>query len=98
MCSLESGPDTTPYHPQSKGVVARGNRVLGDALQAMLLNRGQDDWDLVLPQLLRAFPGTPHACTRKTVNLLMLERELHLPDLLTSNPHLRASGTPRVHT
>ena len=30
--------------------------------------------------------GTPHAGTGETANLLMLGRELHLPDLLTSNP------------
>ena len=60
--------------------------MLGDALRALLLDRGQEDWDLVLPQLLRAFRGTPHAGTGETANLLMLGRELRLPDLLTSNP------------
>ena len=52
----------------------------------LLLDRGQEDWDLVLPQLLRAFRGTPHAGTGGTANLLMLGQELRLPDLLTSNP------------
>ena len=77
---------TTPDHPQLNGVVEIGNRVLRAALRAQLLDRGQEDWDLVLPQLLRAFRGTPHASTGETANLLMLGRELRLPDLLTSNP------------
>ena len=50
---------TTPYHPQANGVVECGNRVLGDALQALLLERIQEDWDLVLPHLLTAFRGAP---------------------------------------
>ena len=77
---------TTPYHPQANGVVERGNRVLGDALRALLLERSQEDWDLVLPQLLRAFRGTPQSGTGETANLLMLGRELRLPDLLMNNP------------
>ena len=51
--------NTTPYHPQVNGVVEGGNRVLGDALRAHLFEHSQEDWDLVLPQLLRAFGGTP---------------------------------------
>ena len=77
---------TTPYHPQANGVVERGNRVLGDALRALLLERSQEDWDLVLPQLLRAFRGTPQSGTGETANLLMLGRELRLPDLLMNSP------------
>ena len=34
---------TTPYHPQSNKVVERGNRVLGDALRALLRDREQGD-------------------------------------------------------
>jgi len=51
---------TTPYHPQGNGVVERGNRVLGDMLRATLLGRGQDEWDLIRPQLMRARRATPH--------------------------------------
>ena len=75
-----------PYHPQANGVVERGNRVLGDALRALLLERSQEDWDLVLPQLLRAFLGTSQSGTGETANLLMLGRELRLPDLLMNSP------------
>ena len=57
-----------------------------DALRPLLLDRGQGDWDLVLPQLLRAFGGTPQASTGETANMLMFGRELRLPDLLMNNP------------
>ena len=40
----------------------------------------------MLPQLLRAFRGTPQTSTGETANMLMLGRELRLPDLLMSNP------------
>ena len=83
---------TTPYHPQANGVVERNNRLLGDSLRAMLLDRGQEDWDLVLPQILRAFRGTPHTATGETPNLMMLGRELRLPDqLLYASPPSEAT-------
>ena len=60
--------------------------MLGDALRALLLDRGRRDWDLVLLQLLCAFHGTPQTSTGETANMLMLGKELRLPDLLMSNP------------
>lgn len=47
----------------------------------MLLGRGQE-WDVLLPQLLQAYRGTPHTATGETANMLMLGRELRLPDQL----------------
>ena len=51
LCSLWRVDQTLPllphyythYHPQSNGAVERGNKVLGDALRAFWLDRGQGD-------------------------------------------------------
>ena len=75
-----------PYHPQSNGVVERSNRNLGDSLRTLLLRRGQEEWDLLLPQIMRAFRGTPHSVTGETANLIMMGRELWLPDQLQLYP------------
>ena len=67
---------TTPYHPQGNGMVERGNRTLGDTLRTMLLHRSQKDWDLLLPQIMRAYRATPHSVTGLTANLLLLGRKV----------------------
>ena len=48
----------------------------------MLLYCGQDEWDTFLPQLMRAFRGTPNTTTGETANFMMFGRELRLPDSL----------------
>jgi transposase InsO family protein len=77
---------TTPYHPQANGMVERNNRTLGDALRTLLLKRGQEEWDLLLPQIMRAFRGTPHTITKETPNNMMFGRELRLPDQVQCYP------------
>ena len=49
----------------------------------------------MLLQLLRAFRGTPQASTGETANMLMLGKELRLPDLLMNNP---PPGDQQVHS
>lgn len=71
---------TTPYHPQANGVVEQHNRVLGNSLRAVLLERTEEEWDMVLPHIMRAHRGMPHSSTKKTPNFLMYGRELRLPD------------------
>jgi len=75
---------TTPYHPQGNGVVERNNRVLGDSLRSLVLGRGQEEWDVVPSQVMRAYRSTPHTSTGETPNLLMLMlgREARVPDHL----------------
>ena len=84
---------TTPYHPQGNGVVERNNRQLGDSLRALLLGRGQEEWDLLLPQIMRALRGTPHSTTGETSNALMLGRETRLPDQLQYQTPTHRRGT-----
>ena len=88
---------TTPYHPQSNGIVERGNRTLGDSLRCLLKQHalGQDSWDELLPQIMRAFRATPSSFTKESANFLMLGRQCRLPDMLVYG----ASITPlETHT
>jgi len=85
---------TTPYHPQENGGIERNNKMLGDALRSLLLGRGQEKWDVVLPQIMRAYHSTSHSTTQETPNFLMLGRETRVPVHLTY--HVPAPESP-VH-
>jgi len=74
---------TTPNHPQGNGVVEENNRMLGDALRSLFVERSQEEWDVMLPQIMRAYRSTPHASTQETSNLLVLGRETRVPEHLT---------------
>ena len=60
----------------------------------------QEEWDLLLPQVMRAFRGTPHSSTGETANYMMLGREVKLPDQLmvpTDPPETRDQYTVDLH-
>ena len=77
---------TTPYHPQSDGLVERFNRTLLDML-SMAVRDDEHDWDLLLPTLLFAYRTSCHATTGATPFELMLGRDARLPeDVLFSIP------------
>jgi len=67
--------------------------MLGDALRSLLLGRSQEEWDTILPQVMRTYRSTPHTSTGETPNLLMLGRETRVPDHLTYHvPEQENSG------
>eukprot|EP00731_Ephydatia_muelleri_P007838 Em0004g176a len=77
---------TTPYHPQSDGLVERFNRTLLDML-SMAVKDDERDWDLLLPTLLFAYRTSRHVTTGVTPFELMYGRDARLPeDVLFSIP------------
>ena len=70
---------TTPYHPQSDGMVERFNRTLLNMLSIVV---GEDEmsWDLQLPLLLLAYRTSVHDTTGTSPFELMYGREVRLPE------------------
>ena len=76
---------TTPFHPQSDGMVERFNRTLEAQLSKFV--NGQRDWDQLVPLLLLAYRTSVHETTGHSPARPMLERDLRHPvDLLIGRP------------
>ena len=56
-------------------------------LRTLLLRRSEDDWDLLLPYIMRSIRASAHQATAKTPNFLMLGREVRLPEHLLYGPN-----------
>ena len=68
---------TTPYHPQSDGLVERFNRTLEKILAAVVQDHA--DWDLYLQRALFAYRTSVNDTTAFTPFRLMYGREAALP-------------------
>ena len=69
---------TTPYNPQSDGLVERFNRTLINMLRC-LVNEEKDDWMDLLPYIMMAYRASPHASTGISPNRMMFGREVATP-------------------
>ncbi|MES9902836.1 MAG: reverse transcriptase domain-containing protein [Sedimenticola sp.] len=69
---------TTPYHPESDGLVERLNRSLVQMLRTVG-EKNQKDWDKQLPKILLAYRSSVHSTTKFTPHFLMFGREVQLP-------------------
>ena len=85
---------STPYHPEGNGIVERGNRTMGDSLRSLLVDSGEDQWDRLLPHIMRVFRATPHSTTGESPNFMMFGRELRLPDQLIHEAPRTANQSP----
>ena len=78
---------TTPYHPQSDGMVERFNKTLATMLSAYV-NEHHSDWDSYLPYVMMAYRASVHETTGFTPNYLMLGREVSTPlDIMYEMPN-----------
>ena len=77
---------TTPYHPQSDGLVERFNHTLLTIL-SIAASECEQEWDLRLPVVMLAYRSSVQETTGATPFSLMFGREVRLPiDLMFDTP------------
>ena len=78
---------TTPYHPQSDGMIERFNRTVLNML-SKVVSDDEHSWDLHLPTLMLAYCTSQHETTGATPFSLVYGREAKLPeDILFNLPN-----------
>ena len=87
MCTLLhiNKTHTTPYHPQSDGLVERLNRTI----QAMLATAidEKDEWEECLPKVCLAYNTSEHSATGFTPFYMMFGRQANMPlDIIYGTP------------
>ena len=66
---------TTPYHPQSDGLMERFNRTLEDML-SKVVDENHKNWDDCLPIVMMAYCSSIHKSTGESPVKMMLGRDI----------------------
>ena len=74
VCSIR----TSPYHPQTDGLVERFNQTLKSMIQKTVTGKGKD-WNKLLPYLLFAYREVPQDSTGFSPFELLYGRNVHGP-------------------
>ena len=69
---------TSPYHPQSDGMVERFNRTLLSML-SLFVEENQMNWDALLPYVMLAYRSSVHSSTGFTPFKVVFGQEMVLP-------------------
>ena len=69
---------TTPYHPQSDGLVERFNRTLEDML-SKVVDENHKNWDDCLPIPMMTYRSTIHESTGESPVKMVLGRDIQMP-------------------
>lgn len=69
---------TSPYHPQSDGMVERFNRTLASML-SLFVDDNQANWDILLPYVMMAYRSSVHSSTGFTPYKVVFGKEIVLP-------------------
>ncbi|KAJ8017967.1 hypothetical protein HOLleu_44301 [Holothuria leucospilota] len=69
---------TTPFHPQSDGMVERFNRTL-ECMLSLVVAENQQDWDTWLPYLMMAYRSAEHESTKFSPAEVIFGRRVNLP-------------------
>ena len=87
---------TSPYHPQTDGLVERFNRTLKGMLRKTISEEGKD-WDKLLPYVLFAYREIPQSSTGFSPFELLYERAVRGPlDILRESWEANESGDVSV--
>ena len=88
---------TTPYRPQSDGMVERFNRTLTGMLTSFV-SSNQKDWDEHIPFIIMAYRSAVHSSTGFTPNMMMMGREIKLPlDLIYGKARESPNESPNEY-
>uniref|UniRef100_A0A8C2FFZ9 Gypsy retrotransposon integrase-like protein 1 n=1 Tax=Cyprinus carpio TaxID=7962 RepID=A0A8C2FFZ9_CYPCA len=69
---------SSPYHPQSNGLVERFNRTLLTML-SLFVDENQTNWDCLLPYVMMAYRSSVHTSTGFTPYKILFGQEIVLP-------------------